>query len=162
MTTSVRRNLLLMLLLCAFAVGVALYTQHVLGMRPCAWCIFQRLILLLIAVIILFTLILSGRNYLIPRLATGATIALGLSGGFAAWHQFTVAAIQFSCTQTLAERVIAGFGLDAFVPWLFEIQASCMDARADLFGIDYALWTLALFSILTVWSVITLVYTFQD
>jgi len=162
MTDSVRRNLFLMLLLCAFALGVALFTQHVSGMRPCAWCVLQRLILLLIALVALPGLVLSGPGHLIVRLTTGATTALGLSGGVAAWYQFTIAATQFSCNQTFAERVMTGFGLDASVPWLFGIQATCMDAQADLFGVDYALWALALFSILTVLSVITLLYTFQD
>ncbi|WP_353171997.1 disulfide bond formation protein B, partial [Paracandidimonas soli] len=38
-------------LLCICAVLVALISQHVFDMRPCAWCVFQRLIYLLIAVL---------------------------------------------------------------------------------------------------------------
>lgn len=162
MTGSVRRNLLLILLLCAFGLGAALFTQHIAGMRPCAWCVLQRLILVLIAVVILIGIILSGSGRFVVRLATGTTTVLGLGGSVAAWYQFTVAATQFSCTQTFAERVMTGLGLDASVPWLFGIQATCMDARTDLFGVDYALWSLALFFILMVLSVITLFYTFED
>lgn len=162
MTRSVRRNFLLILLLCASGLSVALFTQHVLGMRPCAWCVLQRLILLLIAAVVLIGVLFSGTGRLVSRLTSATMAALGLGGGIAAWHQFTVAATQFSCSQTFAERVMTGFGLDATIPWLFGIKATCMDARADLFGIDYALWSLALFFTLAVLSVITLIATFKD
>ncbi|NLZ10040.1 MAG: disulfide bond formation protein B, partial [Alcaligenaceae bacterium] len=33
------------------AVVIALVSQHVFDMRPCAWCVFQRLIFLVIAVV---------------------------------------------------------------------------------------------------------------
>ncbi|MGA0585155.1 MAG: disulfide bond formation protein B, partial [Castellaniella sp.] len=38
-------------LLCLAAVGVALISQHAFGMKPCAWCVLQRLILLAIAAV---------------------------------------------------------------------------------------------------------------
>ena len=36
-------------LLCLAGVGIALVSQHVFDMQPCAWCVLQRLILLAIA-----------------------------------------------------------------------------------------------------------------
>ena len=33
------------------AVAIALVSQHVFDMRPCAWCVFQRLIFLVIAAV---------------------------------------------------------------------------------------------------------------
>lgn len=36
-------------------------------------------------------------------------------------------------------------GLDAGLPWLFGIYATCADARVNLLGMEYALWSLGLF-----------------
>jgi len=67
-----------------------------------------------------------------------------------------VAAVQFSCEQTFADRFMSGSGLDAALPWLFGIYATCMDARVDLLGIEYTLWGLGLFAVITVLSVVAL------
>ena len=45
---------------------------------------------------------------------------------------------------------MTGIGLDGSVPWLFGIYATCMDAVVPVLGIEYALWSLALFVILLV------------
>jgi disulfide bond formation protein DsbB len=47
-------------------------------------------------------------------------------------------------------------GLDANVPWLFGIFASCMDARVDLLGVEYSLWGLGLFIVTGVLALIAL------
>ena len=47
-------------------------------------------------------------------------------------------------------------GLDAAVPWLFGIYASCMDARVKLLGIEYAWWSLAMFGVLGMLALLAL------
>jgi disulfide bond formation protein DsbB len=39
-------------------------------------------------------------------------------------------------------------GLETAMPALFGIYASCMDARVKLLGLEYAYWSLLLFSCL--------------
>lgn len=162
MTHFARRNSLFILLLCVTGLGSALFSQHIAGMKPCAWCVLQRLILVLIIVVVLGGMLLSKRVPWVAQLTTGVAAALSLGGMMATWYQFTVAANQFSCAQTFADRVMTGLGLDAAMPWLFGIHASCMDARADLIGIDYALWALMLFFALSVLGVITLIRRLAD
>lgn len=133
-------------LLCLAAVGVALISQYAFNMRPCAWCVLQRLILLAIAAVCG----LAGTGWDSPRVQkAGAALgaALGICGIAAAWYQYSVASNAFSCAQTFADRFIGGSGLDAALPWLFGIYASCADARVSLLGIEYALWGLMLFVI---------------
>ena len=72
----------------------------------------------------------------------------GLSGIAAAWYQYSVAANMLSCDQTFADRFMTGIGLESAVPWLFGIYATCMDAKVPVLGIEYALWSLALFVII--------------
>ena len=38
-------------LLALLVVGIALITQHVFDMRPCPWCVLQRLLFVLVAVV---------------------------------------------------------------------------------------------------------------
>jgi disulfide bond formation protein DsbB len=46
-----RRLPLAMALACVLAVGFALFAQYVLDMRPCPWCVLQRLLFLIIALL---------------------------------------------------------------------------------------------------------------
>lgn len=143
-------TLIAVILLSLIAVAIALLSQHGFGMRPCAWCVFQRLLALLAAAFALLGLLWPGTASAPRRLALVLVAATGIGGMVAAWYQYTVAAQQFSCAQTLADRFMTGLGLDAALPWLFGIYATCMDARVTLLGVEYALWGLALFAVLTV------------
>lgn len=136
------------------AVGAALFSQHVLAMLPCAWCIFQRLLFILIGAVAVTGAVIGWRP--VRRGAMIVVLLTSLIGIAAAWHQWTVAAKSFSCDQTLADRIVAGSGLDAAVPWLFGIYATCMDAAVSVLGLDFAVWSLALYAVFAVASLIGL------
>ena len=145
-TSSSDRTLRAVSLLCLAAVGIALISQHVFNMRPCAWCVLQRLILLAIAAVCG----LAGTGWgstLARRIGAALGAVLGVCGIVAAWYQYSVASNAFSCAQTFADRFMSGSGLDGALPWLFGIYASCADARVSLLGIEYALWGLMLFAV---------------
>ncbi|MFA5662737.1 disulfide bond formation protein B [Castellaniella sp.] len=148
-----RFALRLLALVCIAALAVALISQHLFGMRPCAWCVLQRFILLVIAVISL--LASAGRESgAWQRLGAFMIVLASASGVTAAWYQYRVAAVSFSCAQTFADRFMTESGLDGALPWLFGIQASCSDARVSLLGLEYALWGLACFlvcALLSAW-----------
>lgn len=145
-----RRLLWVIAVFCFSAIGIALISQYYFDMPPCAWCVLQRLIFLVIGVIALI-----GANVRVfARLCTGLCALFAISGMAAAWYQYDVAAHMFSCDLTFADQFMNASGLDASAPWLFGIYASCMDAMVDLFGIEYALWSLAMFAILLVLSVL--------
>jgi disulfide bond formation protein DsbB len=59
-----------------------------------------------------------------------------------------VAAKLLSCDQTFADKFISATGLDGAVPSVFGIYATCMDAVVKVLGVEYALWSLALFALL--------------
>ncbi|MEB2401631.1 MAG: disulfide bond formation protein B [Alcaligenaceae bacterium] len=152
MTTN--RILHVMAVLCVAAVAVALVSQHVFDMRPCAWCVLQRLVFLAIAAVCWLG-VLAGRVAPGLRRFAGLLAALlGAGGMVAAWYQYSVAAQRFSCDMTFADRFMVASGLDAGVPWLFGIFASCLDARVELLGVEYALWGMGLFALLTVMALV--------
>ncbi|MGB3435148.1 disulfide bond formation protein B [Achromobacter sp.] len=146
MTSRSERLLRLIALFCFGAVGLALVSQHVFDMPPCAWCVMQRLIYLVIGAIALVGGFGGGRA--LTRLCGALTALLSLSGIAAAWYQYSVAANMLSCDQTFADRFMTGIGLESAVPWLFGIFATCMDAKVPVLGIEYALWSLALFVVI--------------
>jgi disulfide bond formation protein DsbB len=125
------------------SVAAALWTQHALGMEPCPWCILQRLIFVVIALVALLGLAWRATT---GTVAIGLLVlALSLSGTAAALWQHFVAAASDSCKLTLAERIISGLGLDSSLPEVFQPRASCADAAVKLLGLPYEFWSLALF-----------------
>jgi len=148
-TPTTRSLLRLIALLSLTGVAVALISQYAFAMEPCAWCVFQRLIYIAITLACWLGLALMRIRPMLGRAAALITALLGASGMLAAWYQYNVAAQMFSCDQTFADRFMVQSGLDSGLPWLFGIYATCMDARVDLLGIEYALWSLALFAVLT-------------
>ena len=126
------------------SVSIALVSQYVFDMQPCAWCVFQRLLYLTIGLISL-GLGFSKPTRVRTALGSASLVAIAMMGVSAAWYQEKVAANTFSCAQTLADQIMTKSGLDSAAPWLFGIYASCMDARVKLLGIEYAWWSLAMF-----------------
>lgn len=153
MKSATYRLLNVIALICVGAVGIALVSQHVFDMPPCAWCVLQRLIFLAIAVTCWAGMLASRFGQLAPRIAACVSALLACGGLVSGWYQHTVASEMFSCDLTFADRFMVETGLDAGVPWLFGIYASCMDARVELLGVEYVLWAMALFTILIILSV---------
>lgn len=140
---SPRAGLALVGLVCAASVVAALVAQHRFGMEPCPWCILQRILFIVIALLGLLGALVDLR---VLRVVTAMLIVpLGLAGAAAALYQNRVAAKLPSCDLTLADRIISGLGLDAWLPAVFEVRASCADAAVDLFGVPFELWSLLLY-----------------
>jgi len=132
--------------LCLAAVGAALLSQHVFGMQPCPWCILQRLIFVVIALVCIVAALVDAP--VLRRLLGAATLLLSGCGAAAALWQHFVAAKSSSCSLTLADKVLNALGAEALAPWLFQVTASCADAAVSLAGMPYEYWSLGLFVVL--------------
>jgi len=127
-------------------VATALYTQHALGMLPCPWCVLQRLIFVVVAAAALLGAALSAPAA--RRGAAGLMLLGAVAGAAAALWQHFVAASSTSCKLTLADRIISATGLDALLPDVFGVWASCADAAVKLLGLPYEAWSLTAFLLL--------------
>ena len=127
-------------------VAAALVSQHVFDMQPCAWCVLQRLIFIVIGLVALVGLAWRARA---GRLLTSLGVVVLASAGVASalWQHF-VAASSTSCRLTLADRIVNGLGLDGLAPEVFAARASCAEASVPMLGVPYAFWSLALFVLL--------------
>ena len=125
------------------AVAAALVSQHGFDMQPCPWCVLQRLVFVLIALVALAGL--AARSVTARRgIAFGLLLLCGAGIAAVLWQHF-VAAASKSCNLTLADRIMAASGLPGLLPDVFEARASCADAAANLLGVPYEFWGLALF-----------------
>lgn len=141
--------------LALLAVAAALVTQHAFEMRPCPWCVLQRLEFAAIALVAVLAWLWRSRTGLLACAAL--MIALANLGVLSALWQHFVAAASASCNRTLADRIIGALQLDGLLPDVFAATASCAEAKADLFGVPYEFWSLALFVVLgalAVWAVL--------
>lgn len=131
------------------SLAVALIAQHGYGIEPCAWCIVQRITVILLAIAALVSVPLA-RIQPKAALQVGACVAGALSAGglVAAWHQHAVAAKQLSCAFTWADRTLMTLQLDAIWPGLFRVGATCADAaKATLLGLPFEIWSGLWFSL---------------
>lgn len=126
---------------CVLALCAALYTQHFMGMDPCPWCVLQRLIFVGILGFAIVGMFWRQRvGVMVAALGMDVLAALGVA---AALWQHLVAASSTSCSQTLADKIMSGTGLDGLWPDVFAARASCADAAATLAGVPYEFWSLA-------------------
>ncbi len=128
------------------AVSAALIGQHVFGVRPCPWCVLQRLEFLLIAVV-------AGLGWAIHQLRPARMLAfvllfaLGVAGVASAYYQHEVASQMASCAMTLADRILTALQLEAALPPLFMVTASCSEAsQYRMLGLSYEIWSGGLFT----------------
>ena len=145
-------------LVCLASVGFAVFTQYQWDMRPCPWCILQRVIAVAVALMALAGAALSvlSRSAVPRGLAAVGVLLLAACGIAAALWQHFVAAASQSCNLTLADKIVNGLGLDEAWPDVFSPQASCADAAVNLLGLPYEVWSLLLFVAVTIATLGTL------
>jgi len=129
------------------AVGATLVSQYQFDMKPCVWCVLQRFICLVLAVLALVGAALGGRA---RRGAVWLALLAALGGVASALWQHFVAAQTEWCPHTLAERIVTGLHLDRLAPDVFIAYATCADAAVNLLGVPYAIWSCAVFVTLAV------------
>jgi disulfide bond formation protein DsbB len=142
---SPRLGMAVLCLLCAASVALALMAQHKFGMEPCPWCILQRMLFVLIAVLSLLAAAVPAMAW--RRLVSLLVLPAALGGMAAALWQHFVAAKTNSCALTLADKIIGFVGLDTRWPEAFEVRASCADAAVSVLGVPFEFWSLALFAL---------------
>lgn len=133
----------LVFLLAWGGVAAALVTQHGFGLEPCPWCVIQRLLYLLAGLFALGSMFVRQRAG-IARSLLGLSALASIGALATALYQQLVAAKTGSCALTSADRFLMATGLDEALPSIFKATAACDEANAPMFGVPYALWSVAL------------------
>ena len=127
------------------AVAIAVTAQYVFDMQPCPWCVLQRFIYIVVAVLAFAGALLSNTA---RRVAIGLALLGALSGLASALWQQLAAVNENSCDLSLAERITTALHLDRILPQLFIAYASCADAAVSVLHIPFAVWSCAMYVIL--------------
>ena len=130
---------------CITGVLVALIGQHALGMQPCAWCILQRLLFLVLGLVCIVGSLLHLA--VLRRAMAVLALLLASAGVAAAIYQHEVAAKLASCDLTLADKIVNALDLERLWPAMFQITASCADSHVTMLGLPYERWSLGLFAL---------------
>ncbi|UXH80093.1 disulfide bond formation protein B [Roseateles amylovorans] len=137
------------------ALAAALVAQYQFDIKPCPWCVMQRGIFILIAVV-------SALGWLLQRFSAARVLslllvgALAVAGLVAAGYQHEVAAKLASCDMTFADRVLTALDLEARWPSVFMVTASCSEASAyTLLGQPYEIWSGLLFTLIALFSLLS-------
>jgi disulfide bond formation protein DsbB len=136
------------------AVASALVAQHAFGVKPCAWCVMQRGVFMLIAAVAGLTWLLKGLR---PLRSAGLalTALLGAAGVAAAVFQHQVASKLTSCDMSFADRLLSALDLENLLPSVFMVTATCSEAAAyRLLGLPYEAWSGLLFVVIVITSLI--------
>jgi disulfide bond formation protein DsbB len=130
---------------CLALIGAALYLQHVKGLLPCPLCVIQRYLFLAIALCCVLGAY-GGK----PRVGAG----LGLLGAFGGLgvvgkHLWVLGHPGLSCGIDPMTTVLNKIPTATMLPWLFEADGLCEDARDTLLGLSIPQWSAIWFVLLT-------------
>lgn len=143
MLPSNRSILFLIAAICAGLIGVALYLQHTLGMRPCPLCVIQRYLFIAVGLACLI-------GAAAKRVRAGAAVALvaALGGlGVAIRHLYVVANPGFSCGIDPMETMLNKIPTATLLPGVFRADGLC-EAAEIWAGLSIPHWSAVWFSLL--------------
>jgi disulfide bond formation protein DsbB len=140
---------------CAGLLGFALYAQHGLGLEPCPLCIFQRVALLVLALVLLVAALhgpgaLGGRVYgALAGLCALAGIAVA---GRHVWLQSLPPERVPSCGPGLG-YLLDTFPLGEALKQVFSGSGECAKVDWTFLGLSMPAWVLAWFLLLGIAAV---------
>jgi len=140
------RSLLLAIAgICFALIGAALYLQHVQHLLPCPLCVIQRYLFLAIALCCLIGAV--GDR---PRLGAGLGLIGALGGlGVVGKHLWVLAHPGLSCGIDPLETMLNKIPTATLLPWLFQADGLCEDARDTLLALSIPQWSALWFVLLT-------------
>jgi disulfide bond formation protein DsbB len=140
------RTLLIAIALACFGLlGAAMYLQHVKDLLPCPLCVIQRYLFLAIAVGCLIGAFADK-----PKLGAGLGLLGALGGlGVVGKHLWVLAHPGFSCGIDPMQTVLNKIPTAEYLPWMFQADGLCEDARDTLLGLSIPQWSAVWFVIVT-------------
>jgi len=132
---------------CAASLGFAYYVQHYLGFEPCPLCIFQRLALLAVALVLLAATLHNPRDWGGKVYGILIGLAAGTGAGIAArhvWLQHLPPEEAPRCGPSL-EYMLEAFPLNETIREVLTGSGECAKVDWTLLGFSMPAWTLVLF-----------------
>lgn len=143
---------------CLALIATALYFQHVMGLEPCPLCIFQRLFVIAIGVVMLMAAIHNpgelGRRLYGALTLVVAAFGAGVAGRHV-WLQNLPPDQVPACGPGL-EYLLDTFPLMDALKLVFEGSGECAEIQWIFLGLSIPGWTLIMFTALAVFGLLLL------
>jgi disulfide bond formation protein DsbB len=140
--------LLFIACVCIALLGGAVYFQIVEEMAPCPWCVIQRYVFALIAIIcLIFALVPHANRRLGATLAAFASL---IGTGCAAWLLWTQAHPGISCGIDPMETTLNHLLPAQWFPTLFFADGLCTTLYDNIMGLSIAQWSFVAFIGMTI------------
>ena len=147
---------------CAALMAAAMYFQHVMGLEPCPLCIFQRIFVIALGVVMLAGAI-HNPAYLGRRIY-GALIALvgGLGIGVAGRHVWlqNLSEDQVPECGPGLEYMLQAFPLMETLELVFRGSGECAEVQWTFLALSIPSWTLLIFCALVLFGILLLATRF--
>ena len=145
--------------LCAVLLAVALYFQHVMGLEPCPLCIFQRIFVIALGLIMLAAAIHNPGRLWRRIYGAGMLVFALLGAGVAGrhvWLQNLPPDQVPECGPGL-EYMLQSFPLFEALELVFKGSGECAEVQWTFLGLSIPAWTLVIFIGILAASIYTLI-----
>ena len=140
--------------LCVTLFATALYFQHVMGLEPCPLCIFQRVFVIGLGVVMIAGLVHNPGAFW-RKCYGGIVVLFGVLGisvaGRHVWLQHLPEDQVPECGPGL-DYMLEAFPLGETLQMVFTGSGECAEVQWTLFGLSIPAWTLLIFVGLTVFG----------
>ena len=145
-------------LICAAAMGFALYLQHVQGLEPCSMCVFQRVAMIAAGLFFLGGAVHGPRGWGRYIWTGGAALAALIGLGIAARHVWLQS---LPADQVPACGPALGYLMDVMPLWevvqsILRGDGNCAVIDWEFLGLSLPAWTGVGFFLLADWAVMAL------
>lgn len=136
---------------CLLALGIALYSQYVLGLKPCHLCIFQRITVAAMGVAFLLAALHSSgrlRGAIYAGLIGATGLATLATAGRHVWIQLQPPGSIPACGADL-DFMLEIFPLTEVILKVFEAGGECAKVDFTLLGLSIPAWVFAFALVVT-------------
>lgn len=140
--------------ICAGAMGFALYLQYVEGLEPCPMCVFQRVAMIACGVIMLLAAVVGPQGWGRWAYAVAAAMAAGAGGGVAARHVWlqSLPPDQVPACGPALDYLMDVMPVFEVVQTVLRGDGNCAIIDWSFLGLSLPGWTLVGFVALALWS----------
>jgi protein dithiol:quinone oxidoreductase len=140
-----RTLLLACIAVCIGVMGYALYLQHALDMAPCPWCVIQRYVFVLVALLCVEAYVCANKPSIL-KVSSGAALFAALAGaGVAAYHLWLKAHPSQSCGIDPLETSLNKIWPAQLLPQVFYADGMCSTPLPPVLGLSIPQWSLLTF-----------------
>lgn len=123
---------------CLLILGAVLYLQHQLNLDPCPWCVAQRLIIVVLAIVALGAALHRPGRSAARAYCVGLGLAAASGIAAAGYHIYIQSDPEraMKCAGSLIERLLDQSRLGNVLPWLFQYDGPCTLKPWSLLGLS--------------------------